>query len=104
MQRIAFKMKLFAGFEAEYKRRHDEIWPELKQLLKQNGIVDYSIFWDQTTNDLFALMKLAPGKKMDNLALHPVMQKWWSYMRDIMETNADHSPVTVPLTELFHLG
>lgn len=103
MQRIAFKMKLFAGFEAEYKKRHDEIWPELKELLKQNGISDYSIFWDKSTNDLFACLKLEAGNVLQDKTIHPVLQRWWTFMRDIMETNADDSPVAVPLTEVFYL-
>ncbi len=53
MQRIAFKMQLRKGYEAEYKKRHDEIWPELKSLLKATGISEYSIFLDEQTNSLF---------------------------------------------------
>jgi len=45
MQRVAFKMKLSKGKETEYEKRHDEIWPELKSLLKVTGIEDYSIFF-----------------------------------------------------------
>jgi L-rhamnose mutarotase len=48
MKRVAFKMQLHQGQVEEYKRRHDEIWPELVELLKSIGIEDYSIFLDQT--------------------------------------------------------
>ena len=103
MQRIAFKMKLYKGKEDEYKKRHDEIWNELKELLKQTGIKDYSIFLDETSNDLFAYLTIDDAKKLDALPNEAVMKKWWSYMKDIMETNEDDSPVTIPLKEVFYL-
>ena len=103
MHRIAFKMQLFAGCEEEYKKRHDELWPELEQLLKETGINDYSIFLDPTTNSLFGVMKAEDPAKLDNLPSTPVMQKWWKYMGDIMESNPDNSPVQTPLKEVFHL-
>ena len=103
MQRIAFKMKLFQGREDEYRRRHNEIWDELKELLKQAGIADYSIFFDETTNDLFGYLTIDDVKKLDELPNEPVMKKWWTYMKDIMETNEDSSPVNIPLKEVFYL-
>ena len=103
MQRIAFKMKLFHGREDEYRRRHNEIWDELKELLKQAGIADYSIFFDETTNDLFGYLTIDDVKKLDALPNEPIMKKWWAYMKDIMETNEDNSPVNLPLKELFYL-
>lgn len=102
MIRNAFKMKLKPGFEAEYKKRHDEIWPELSAALTAAGISDYSIFLDEETLTLFAVQKLAPGHTADLLPSHPIVKKWWAYMADIMETNPDHSPVAVPLKEVFH--
>ncbi len=103
MHRIAFKMQLFKGFEEEYKKRHDEICPELESLLKETGISDYSIFLDETTNSLFGVLKADDPKKLENLPSTAVMQKWWKYMADIMESNPDNSPVQVPLKEVFHL-
>ena len=103
MHRIAFKMQLFPGFEEEYKKRHDEIWPELSTLLKESGISDYSIFLDNTTNSLFGVMKAEDPSKLDDLPQQEVMQKWWKYMGDIMESNPDNSPVQTPLKEVFHL-
>jgi len=103
MQRVAFKMKLFKGCEDEYKKRHDEIWDELQELLKQSGINDYSIFFDETTNDLFGYLMIEDAKKLDELPNEPVMKKWWSYMKDIMETNEDDSPVSIRLKEVFYL-
>lgn len=103
MQRIAFTMKLFKGKEAEYKKRHDEIWPELKSLLKTTGINDYSIFLDEETNILFGVLSIEDPLKLDELPDHPVMKKWWSYMKDIMETNEDSSPISIRLNEVFYL-
>lgn len=96
-------MQLKAGFETEYKKRHDEIWPELSALLKQAGVSDYSIHLDETTLELFAILWRTNDHKMDELPSHPLMKKWWAYMADIMETNLDNSPVVRPLTNLFHM-
>ncbi len=103
MKRLAFKMQLFKGKEEEYKRRHDALWPELDQLLKETGISEYSIFLDQGTGELFGVLKVADATKMDSLPSHPVMQRWWKYMRDIMEANDDNSPTSIPLKEVFYL-
>ena len=101
--KIAFKMKLKPGFEAEYKKRHDEIWPELVTLLKESGISDYSIFLDEETNNLFAVQQQI-GSSSQDLGSTQIVQKWWAYMADIMETNADNSPKTFPLEMVFHLA
>ena len=101
--RVAFKMKLHRGQEAEYKRRHAELWPELKQLLKQTGIEDYSIFLDEETNLLFGILKIEDAKLLEELPKHPVMKKWWAYMKDVMDSNLDSSPVSIPLKEVFYL-
>lgn len=103
MIRNAFKMKLKPGFEAEYKKRHDEIWPELASLLSETGIQDYSIFLDEETLILFAVQKISADFDFDLLPNHPIVKKWWEFMGDIMETNSDNSPIAVGLTEVFHL-
>lgn len=103
MTRVAFKMKLFKGFEEEYQKRHNALWPELEELLKKNGIHDYSIFLDHETNVLFGMLIAEDPKKLDELPSHPVMQRWWKYMADIMESNPDNSPVSIPLKEVFYL-
>lgn len=102
MQKVAFKMKLKPGFEQEYQKRHDEIWPELSALLKESGISDYSIFLDEETNTLFAVQKQS-GQSSQDLGQTEIVKKWWAYMADLMETNPDNSPVSVPLKEVFHL-
>jgi L-rhamnose mutarotase len=101
--RVAFKMKLFDGCEEEYRRRHDKIWPDLQVLLKSVGISDYSIFLDTETNILFAFLKNDDLTKMNGLSCDPLMHKWWDYMKDIMETNKDNSPVSTALREVFYL-
>ena len=100
--KIAFKMKLKPGFEAEYKTRHDQIWPELSALLKENGVSDYSIFLDEETSTLFAVQQ-QNGNSSQDLGTNPIVQKWWAYMADIMEVNADNSPQSLPLNLVFHL-
>ncbi len=103
MQRVAFKMKLFKGQEAEYKRRHSELWPELQVLLQESGIKDYSIFLEENTGDLFGYLTIDDKTNLDKLPGLPVMKKWWAYMKDIMETNPDNSPVSITLQEVFYL-
>lgn len=104
MGKIAFKMKLMPGFQEEYQRRHNEIWPEVSALLKENGVSDYFIFLDEETNMLFAVQEQEGGGSSQDLAEHPVIKKWWAYMADIMETNADNSPVSKALKMMFHLA
>ncbi|MBO9573031.1 MAG: L-rhamnose mutarotase [Chitinophagaceae bacterium] len=103
MHTVGSKMKLFKGYEAEYKRRHDELWPELSALLKDTGIKEYYIYLDEETLTLFAFLKADDLEKLDSISSHPVMKKWWTYMKDIMETNPDESPVNIPLKEVFNL-
>lgn len=102
MTRNAFKMKLKPGFEAEYRKRHDEIWPELSRALTDAGVSDYSIFLDPETLTLFAVQKLADGHTADLLPSTPIVRKWWDFMADIMEVNPNNSPVCAQLTEVFH--
>ena len=103
MMRNAFTMKLRKGFEAEYKKRHDAIWPELEAELRNAGVSDYSIFLDEETLTLFAVQKLSDNNTADHLPNTDIVKKWWAYMNDIMDTNPDNSPVCKPLREVFHL-
>ena len=103
-EKIAFRMFLNPGCAAEYKRRHDAIWPELVRLLKDSGVSDYSIYLDDTNGVLFAVLRRAASHGMDELPKHPVMQRWWAHMADIMRSHADGSPVVEPLPCLFHLA
>ena len=89
MKREAFKMFLKSGYEKEYERRHAAIWPELKKMLSDGGVYDYSIYWDEESSQ--------------DMGANPIVQKWWDYMADIMKVNPDNSPVTIPLPEVFHM-
>jgi L-rhamnose mutarotase len=103
MLRVAFKMKLLPGKREEYIKRHNQIWPELAELLKTNGISDYSIFLDEETNTLFGVQKTKKNEGSQELGNTEIVKKWWKFMADIMETNPDNSPVTIPLEEVFYM-
>ena len=103
MQRYAFKMFLNPRQAHEYRRRHDAVWPEISALLSESGVSNYSIFLDPDTNTLFAYLERADDHRMEKVAEHPVMRRWWEHMKDIMAANPDGSPVTAPLVEMFHL-
>ena len=103
MKRNAFAMRLKPGCAAEYKKRHDMIWPELKAELRKAGVSDYSIYLDEKTNALFAFQYLADDAADSELAQKDVVKRWWHMMKDIMDTNADESPVSDPLLEMFHM-
>lgn len=103
LEKHAFKMKLNPGMQAEYKKRHDEIWPELVELLHQAGVSDYSIHLDPETNILFGVLSRPRDHGMASLPEHPVMKRWWAHMADIMERNPDNSPVAVDLVPVFYL-
>ena len=103
MDRYAFRMRLHPGMEAEYKRRHDDIWPELVELLHRAGISDYSIYLDRETRMLFGVLTRSAAHGMDALPQSPVMQRWWAHMADIMEVSEDNAPIAVPLVQLFHM-
>lgn len=87
MKREAFKMFLKPGFEKEYEKRHAAIWPELKKMLSDGGVYDYSIYWDRDTNILFACQKARGEESSQDMGANPIVQKWWDYMADIMEVN-----------------
>jgi L-rhamnose mutarotase len=103
MEKYAFRMHLSPGQEAEYKRRHDEIWPDLEALLREAGVSDYSIHLDRETSTLFAVLWRSDDHRMNALPAHPVMQRWWAHMADIIETKEDNEPVAVPLETVFHM-
>ena len=104
LKKLAFKMKLIPGNEAEYERRHREIWPELVTLLKDTGVIDYQIFLDQETSILFAYQIVSGDANSQDLGNTEIVQRWWKYMADLMETNVDNSPVSIPLQNVFNLS
>jgi L-rhamnose mutarotase len=100
---VAFRMRVHAGQEDEYKRRHDAIWPELAALLREAGVVEYRIFLDEETRALLAVLTRRVDHTLEDLPAHPIMRRWWAMMADIMDTNPDQSPHQVPLREVFRL-
>lgn len=103
MIRKAFKMKLFDGMAEEYEKRHNALWPEVKEMIHNHGGSNYSIFLDKETNILYGYIELADPELWEKSRDTEICWKWWGYMADIMETNPDTSPVSIPLTEVFHL-
>ena len=103
MQRLAFKMHLNQGQKEAYKKRHYEIWPELKQLLKDAGVSEYSIFLDEETNTLFAFQKVSGEGSSQDLGKTKIVKRWWAFMADVMKTNPDNSPVMSELEEVFYM-
>ncbi len=103
MAKQAFKMKLNPGQKEEYKRRHAALWPELIKLLHDTGVSDYSIFLDEETNTLFGVQNQDGAKSSQDLGGNPIVQRWWAFMADIMETNPDNSPVSIPLEQVFYM-
>lgn len=101
--RKAFKMKLYDGFKDEYKKRHDELWPEMVDMIHQYGGSNYSIFLDEDTNYLFGILEIDNENLWSKSAETSICRKWWDYMADIMETNDDNSPVSIDLEEVFYL-
>ncbi|MBO6127307.1 MAG: L-rhamnose mutarotase [Pseudobutyrivibrio sp.] len=99
----AFKMKLYPGMEAEYEKRHNALWPEMKDMIHEYGGKNYSIFLDKDTLILYAYIEIEDEAKWSQTADLSINRKWWDYMADIMETNPDNSPVCVDLKCLFHL-
>lgn len=98
-----FKMKLFEGQEKEYERRHNALWPEMKEMIHEYGGRNYSIFLDQETLTLFGYIEVEDEEKWSQSAETAICRKWWDYMKDIMETNEDNSPVSIDLSLVFHL-
>lgn len=103
MKRIAFKMHLKEGQKEVYIKRHNELWSELKSLLKESGVHEYSIFLDEETNTLFGFQKVNGDNGSQDLGQTDIVKKWWAFMADIMEVNEDNSPVTVGLNEVFYM-
>jgi len=102
-ERIAFRMNLFPGQAAEYEKRHDEIFPELAEALKDAGVSDYTIWHDPESNHLFGILTRADDHTLDALPDTEVMKRWWAHMADVMETDANNVPTQVPLKRVFLL-
>jgi len=102
-ERIAFRMNLNSGQALEYEKRHDEVFPELAQALKDAGVSDYSIWLDPETNHLFAILTRTTDHSLDTLPDTDICKKWWAFMADIMETDENNVPTQIPLKQVFLL-
>lgn len=103
MIRKAFLMTLKPGKQDEYERRHRPIWPELQQVLKEHGVSNYSIFLNRGTDQLVAYAEIESEALWQQIAETDVCRRWWAYMKELMLTTPDNSPVTISLDEVFHL-
>jgi len=101
--RKAFTMWVNGEAHAEYKLRHDALWPELREVLERHGVRSYSIFLQPSMNMLFAYAEIETAEQWDAIALTPECRRWWTHMRDIMPTHPDDSPVSADLAEVFHM-
>lgn len=104
MKRKAFVMSVNPGTEEEYERRHSPIWPDLESLLKEHGVLNYSIFLDTQTRQLFAYAEIEDDERWSAIADTALCKKWWAYMKEIMPSNADNSPISRELKEVFHIN
>jgi len=103
MIRKAFLMTLNADAHEEYKRRHQPIWNDLATVLKNHGVSNYSIFLERSTSQLFGYAEIDSEERWARIAETSECKRWWAFMKDIMPTNADNSPVSEELVEVFHL-
>lgn len=103
MIKKAVRMKLYPGLKKEYERRHNELWPGMRSMLKEHGVQSYSIYYDPETDYLFGYLEIEDEEKWTKSADTEINRKWWDFMEDMMETNPDNSPVTVDLEQVFEL-
>ncbi len=103
MIRKGFVMNVLPEHTAEYKKRHNPIWPELEAELKAHGVSKYSIFLHPDTHQLFAYAEIEDEQRWNAIAGTEICRKWWAYMKDLMPSNPDDSPVSTNLKEVFHL-
>ncbi|KJY48337.1 L-rhamnose mutarotase [Bombilactobacillus mellis] len=101
--RMAQLMHVYPDQYEEYERRHNNLFPEMRQALKEAGAHNYSIYLDKRTGNLFAYLEVDDVDKYNEISQTPACKKWWEYMEPLMDTNPDNSPVTIDLHEVFHL-
>jgi len=104
MIRKAFVMSVYPDQEEEYRRRHNPIWPELESVLKAHGVSNYSIFLHPLTRQLFAYAEIENEDRWQAIAKTEICQKWWAYMKELMPSNPDNSPIALEIGEVFHLN
>ena len=103
MIRKAFIMSVNPGQEEKYTRRHSPIWPELEATLKSHGVHNYSIFLNKETSQLFAYVEIEDEARWAAIAATPICRQWWAHMKELMPSNADNSPISAELPQVFHI-
>ena len=103
MIRKAFVLAVNPDSQEEYIRRHNPIWPELAEVLKAQGARNYSIYLHPETQQLFGYVEVESEERWNAIAQTEVCRRWWASMKDLMPSNPDNSPVSVALSEVFHL-
>ena len=101
--RLAQLMHVYPDQYDEYERRHNNLFPEMREALKDAGAHNYSIYLDKKTGNLFTYLKVDDIEKYNRISETEACKKWWAYMEPIMDTNSDQSPVAFDLHEVFHL-
>jgi L-rhamnose mutarotase len=105
MIRKAFVIQARLGMAVEYQRRHNPIWPELEQALKQHGVSNYSIFLREDTGELFGYLEVEDEARFQKIAETEVCRRWWRYMTEVLVSESADSPKAKEemLKEVFHL-
>jgi L-rhamnose mutarotase len=101
--RISFSLQLPGSNVAEYRRRHDELWPELRDAIRAQGGHNYSIFALPDVDRVVGYLEVDDLERWNSGGESEITRAWWNFMADIMPTNRDHSPIQAPITEVFHL-
>jgi L-rhamnose mutarotase len=96
-------MRVYPGFQEEYERRHNPIWPELEEVLREQGAHNYSIFLNTASSELIGYVEIEDQEQWDRIASTEVCKRWWAHMYEIMPCHPDNSPVSTELREVFHL-
>ncbi|MDR0846730.1 MAG: L-rhamnose mutarotase [Lactobacillales bacterium] len=99
----AVRMHVFEDKHEEYERRHNELWPEMREMLFAHGLVKYSIWLDVETSYLFGYLEIEDEELWAKTADTAINRKWWDFMADVMDCNPDNSPVCVDLKNVFDI-
>lgn len=103
MERFCFTFTIKPGAEVEYKRRHDEIWPEMIQALKDAGITNYTLF--RRGLDIIAYAECHPDAKtaFGKVAETEVDARWSEWFGDVIERRFDETGEPMTAEEVWHL-
>lgn len=103
MQRLCFTFDIYEGKEAEYKKRHDEIWPELVAAIKEAGFRNYSLFRRGTQIVGYCEFEVNMEKSFAKLGEHEANARWAKWFEDIIVNLTDNSGNLMVMQEVWHL-